>query len=253
MSAPSQAGTGAAARSQTHAALMGIRDLILGRVLGPGDRVSEPAMVERLGVSRTPVRAALIRLELEGLLTALPGGGFEVRGFSWEEMCDAIELRGMIEGMAARLAAERGADPARLRDMAGLLDALDETLAAGPPVDMDRYAALNRAFHDALVEAARSGVLREQLARVTALPFAGPSAFVPGHGSAPGTVEGLRTAQSQHRAVVEAITLRQGTRAEMLMREHATIARRNLEILTRSDAGPALQLVTGRAGRHGGL
>ncbi|QDL92980.1 GntR family transcriptional regulator [Paroceanicella profunda] len=237
------------AESQTVSALLGIRQLILDRELAPGDRVSELVMVERLGVSRTPVRAALIRLEHEGLLTALSGGGFEVRGFSWQEMVDAIELRGVLEGTAARFAAERGVEPARIRELEDTLDALDTVLAADP-LDMQAYIALNRAFHEAVLACARSSVLREQLERVVALPFAGPSAFVDTHGTSAEAKHSLVIAQSQHRAVLEAIALRQGMRAEMLMREHARIARRNLEIITRSGvpegAVPGLHLIRNR-------
>ena len=90
--------------SQTLAALLRLRDLILEGGLAPGERLSELAVVERLGVSRTPVRAALARLEHEGLVEALPGGGYAVREFSRADVNDAIEIRGVLEGLAARLA-----------------------------------------------------------------------------------------------------------------------------------------------------
>ncbi len=105
-SAPADADDGAG--SQTVRAQLRLRELILGGELAPGARIPELALVERLGVSRTPVRAALVRLAEEGLLEALPGGGFAVRDFSETDICDAIELRGTLEGLAARLAAERG-------------------------------------------------------------------------------------------------------------------------------------------------
>ena len=77
-----------------------------------GARIAELTLVEKLGVSRTPIRAALMRLEQEGLLHRLPGGGYAVRTFSETDVADAIELRGTMEGLAARLAAERGVAPA---------------------------------------------------------------------------------------------------------------------------------------------
>ena len=96
--------------SQTVTALLELRELILGGELSPGQRLSELAVVERLGVSRTPVRAALARLQEEGLVEAIPSGGYAVRAFSEQEVNEAIELRGVLEGLAARLAAEKGAD-----------------------------------------------------------------------------------------------------------------------------------------------
>ena len=81
--------------SQSLDALLKLRDLILNGGLAPGERVSELPMVERLGVSRTPVRLALVKLEHEGLLEALPSGGYMVKAFGYDEIVDAIELRGV--------------------------------------------------------------------------------------------------------------------------------------------------------------
>src|SRR5918998_2414136 len=107
------------ATSQTVKAQLALRDLLVEGKLRPGERVSELQMVERLGVSRTPVRSALVRLEEEGLLEAIPSGGFAVRAFSEREVFDAIELRGTLEGLAARLSPERGADAADPRPPLG--------------------------------------------------------------------------------------------------------------------------------------
>ena len=93
---------------QTVKALLGIRELILSGELPPGARISELAVVERIGVSRTPVRAALARLQEEGLLEPIASRGYAVRAFSEVEIRDAIEVRGTLEGLAARFAAERG-------------------------------------------------------------------------------------------------------------------------------------------------
>ena len=84
--------------SQTVKALLSLRDLILTGELKAGDRISELAVVERLGVSRTPIRMALVRLEEEGLLELIPSGGFSVKAFSERDITDAIEIRGTLEG-----------------------------------------------------------------------------------------------------------------------------------------------------------
>src|SRR4051794_31806763 len=90
------------AGSQTLRAALALRELILDGELPPGVRVAEIPLSERIGVSRTPLRLALARLEHEGLLTSLSSGGFIVRQFTREEIADAIELRGVLEGTAAR-------------------------------------------------------------------------------------------------------------------------------------------------------
>src|SRR3954464_15029321 len=93
--------------SQTVKATLGLRELLFDGEFKPGEGVAELALVERLGVSRTPLKLALMTLEHEGLLETLSGGGFAVRGFTRDDITDAIELRGVLEGTAARFAAER--------------------------------------------------------------------------------------------------------------------------------------------------
>jgi len=216
--------------SQTVKAQLRLRELIVGGDLAPGERVPELALVERLGVSRTPVRSALVKLLDEGLLEALPGGGFAVRAFTETEVHDAIEVRGTMEGLAARLAAERGVAPSLLAEMRACLDAIDAVLAA--PVLNDEsfavYAAENARFHALLAEGAGSDVVRRQVERAAALPFASPNGFVMARRSGPRARDMLVVAQEQHRAAVDAIVAREGARAEALMREHARIAHQNL-------------------------
>src|SRR6202042_2625336 len=89
--------------SQTGRTLLNVREMILRGDFQPGERISELPMVARLGVSRTPIRLALDRLAHEGLLEASPSGGFVVRAFTIEDVWDAIETRGVLEGAAARL------------------------------------------------------------------------------------------------------------------------------------------------------
>ena len=83
--------------SQTVRAQLALRDLILSGSLRPGERISELQAVETTGVSRTPVRMALVRLEEEGLLEAIPSGGFMVKAFSERDIVDSIELRGTLD------------------------------------------------------------------------------------------------------------------------------------------------------------
>ena len=214
--------------SQTGRTLLNLREMLLRGDFPPGERISELPMVARLGVSRTPIRLALDRLANEGLLEVLPAGGFVVREFTMADIWDAIEMRGVLEGTAARLAAERLADTRELATLRRCRDEMDAMLR--PTIDsFARYLDLNEAFHSALVELAKSPVLRRTLERVTALPFASPSALVFARTQLPRAEEMFALGQEQHRGIVEAIQNRQGTRAESLAREHAQLSRRNLE------------------------
>src|SRR5688572_17124484 len=206
------------------------REMILAGELPGGARIAELAIVERLGVSRTPIRAALMRLEQEGLLDALPNGGYAVRTFSERDVSDAIELRGTVEGLAARLAAERGVPQAVLDEARACLDEIDEVLRQ-PALDDEAftgYVRLNQRFHNLLSELAASSVLARELERVVNLPFASPSGFVVVQADTPRARDMLIVAQDQHRQVIDAIERREGARAEAIMREHSRIAQRNL-------------------------
>jgi GntR family transcriptional regulator, vanillate catabolism transcriptional regulator len=228
-----------------------LRELILSGELAPGSRVAELAIVERLGVSRTPIRAALLRLEQEGLIESLPGGGYAVRSFSERDIADAIELRGTVEGLVARTAAERGAPPAVLDAAREVLDQIDTVLARAALDDesFSRYVELNGRFHQLLGELAGSPLLAREMERVASLPFASPSAFVVAQSNTPQARDMLIVAQDHHREVLAAIEAREGTRAEALMREHSRIAQRNLRAVVQShdlDQMPGVRLIRKR-------
>lgn len=222
--------------SQAVKAQLRLREMILAGELAAGARIAELTIVERLGVSRTPIRAALMRLEQEGLLEALPNGGYAVRTFSERDVSDAIELRGTVEGLAARLAAERGVAAVVLAEASECLAQVDVVLRA-PTLDDEaflRYVTLNQRFHVLLAEMAGSGVIARELERVVSLPFASPSGFVVVQANSPQARDMLIVAQDQHRQVLDAIERREGGRAEAIMREHSRIAQRNLRDAVRS-------------------
>jgi GntR family transcriptional regulator of vanillate catabolism len=235
------------AASQSVLAQQRLRELILAGELAPGLRLLEATLAERLGVSRTPVRTALVRLEQEGLLEGLPAGGYRVRHFSEHDLRDAIELRGTVEGLAARLAAERGVAPALVTQARERLRAIDAALAAPAfgAAEFEVYAEQNEAFHAALGDFAGSELIRRELERARSLPFASPSAFLGVQLAHPGARELLIVAQDQHHQVLDAIERREGSRAEALMREHARIARRNMDGASFASAASTWHLVPG--------
>ena len=216
--------------NQTVRALLRLRELILSGALVPGERIAELAMVERLGMSRTPIRTALVRLQEEGLLEALPAGGFSVRAFGDSDIFDAIELRGTLEGMAARFAAERGVAPALMQEMQEVLARIDALLAPQrlSEAAFAGYVANNARFHALLASMSGSTLVQRQIARACTLPFASPNGFVMATHSGARARDRLVIAQAQHRAVVQAIAAGQAARAEALMQEHARHAHHNL-------------------------
>jgi GntR family transcriptional regulator of vanillate catabolism len=143
---------------------------------------------------------------------------------------DSIEVRGVLEGTAARLAAERGVQiesMARFEQVVYRMDSLFDV--KGNITDLETYGELNWQFHQLLSRLAGSVIIERELERVAKLPFASPSAFIHEQPNDAAFRLSLVTAQAQHRAMVEAIAKREGFRAETVAREHARIARQNLE------------------------
>lgn len=242
-----------AGTAKTHGmrALIDLRQRILSGALAGGTRLYEVALAEDLNISRTPVREAMSRLAEEGLLERVRGGGFVVRSFALADVIDTIELRGALEGIAARLAAERGVSAAQLDEMRAILRALDACFGEQPSdVDLEGYSELNARFHDTLATLCKSAVFEHEIQRVKRLPFASPSAFLPDVTRIEAFRRTLAPAHEQHHAIVEAIANREGARAEALAREHARAARRNVEYIFSADPQlsgqvPGLALVSG--------
>jgi GntR family transcriptional regulator of vanillate catabolism len=148
--------------ARTHAmrALIALRRRILSGEIAGGTRLYEVPLAEDLQISRTPVREAMSRLVEEGLLERARSGGFLVRSFGVADVIDAIELRGVMEGTAARLAAERGVAPEDLAQIRDIVARLDECFGEEPgDVEFDRYSDLNAQFHEQLARLCRSKVV----------------------------------------------------------------------------------------------
>ena len=234
--------------SQAVKAQQRLREWILAGDLPSGARIAELALVDRLGMSRTPIRSALMRLSQEGLLESLPGGGYAVRTFSEREVADAIELRGTLEGLAARLAAERGVKASLIAQARECLNQIDLVLSDSALDDetFSAYVELNGQFHKQLSEMADSAVLAREIERASSLPFASASGFVGVHIKDHHARDTLVVAQHQHRQVLDAIERREAGRAEALMREHSRIARQNMQLALRDPAAsgtPGVQLI----------
>lgn len=208
-----------------------MRGLILNGTFAPGERLAEIPLAERLNTSRTPVRQALVTLEHEGLIENSPGGGYQMRSFTMQDVADAIRLRGVLEGFAARLLAENGASRQTLK-------VLNECLAQGDQVvfkaamdldDYTRYAQINDRFHDTVVHDCGNKALARMMETLNGQAFAAASATLPMQSSTEEGHEWMKQAHRTHHALVQAIENHQGSRAQALGEEHVEVARRNLD------------------------
>jgi GntR family transcriptional regulator of vanillate catabolism len=221
----------AGSSSQTARATLTLREMLVKGQFRPGERIREVPLAAQLNVSRIPLHLALERLAHEGFLAVRPTRGFVVQQFSTEDIHDAIELRGLLEGAAARLASQRLRD---VKELAPMEEASQEILklVRRPKLTIEafkQYIVLNEKFHGALLDLSRSRMLRRAVEQACSLPFASPAAFLERQIISTDLHELFLISADQHCGIVEAIASRDGLRAEMLTREHALVARRNLD------------------------
>lgn len=226
----------AEANTHTMRAQIELRRQILSGKLAGGTRLYEVALAEKLQISRTPVREAMARLVEEGLLERRDRAGFVVRSFDYDDVIDTLELRGVLEGTAARLGAERGVKESELAHIRGLLAQIGQSFDTDPDsVDQATYFQHNMEFHVAIHKLSSSNVLVRELERIYKLPFASPSAFLTRRMNKAEMRQMLLMSHNDHHGILDAIARREGTRAEALMREHARLARENLQAIFGKD------------------
>lgn len=221
--------------SQIQRVIGELRRQILAGELSPGERLVELQHAAALQVSRTPLRIAFGELEKEGLLERLPTRGFRVRRFTLDEVTKAVDVRGVLEGLAARSLAEAGLDRQTLEELQRCVQEgrllLSEAAEAGEAIDAQRWMAMNARFHGTLVHAADNKALISALDVVTRMPMAGPGSLGLS-GSMPALEFAfIQRAQYDHEDIVRALSHGEGTRAEALMQEHAHRSRDNKRAL----------------------
>ena len=197
---------------QGNSAYRQLLDEIRDGGLMPGDRLRETELATRLGVSRTPIREAIRQLEAYGLVAHVPRIGASVRQLDYAEVMELYEMRAVLEGTAARLAA-RAASEVEMQELIVLNDQLAE--AGNSP----EAARLNRIFHATLLDAAKNRFLsRSMLSLQKALLILGPSQLSNTARSA--------EAVEEHRRIMVALAARDGAAAEVEMRAHIEAAHR---------------------------
>jgi DNA-binding GntR family transcriptional regulator len=201
-----------------------LRRAILDGTLAPGTPLREAEVAERLGVSRTPVREALRRLEVQGMATKTPSGGVAVGEVSWQLIDEAFELRKVLEGYAARLAAQVITSDGEA-DLAAIIDEAERAIARG---DWEYLTTLNDRFHYRIQDLAGNRVLKRT---VRSLHEQIP-AF---HAFALGPEQQQRGFVAEHRELLRALVEHDVVRAEALAIEHQEHAKEML-LATAPDA-----------------
>jgi DNA-binding GntR family transcriptional regulator len=201
-------------RSASAVATELIRQAILDGRLSPGARLKEEELAQQLGISRTPVREALLILQAEGLVEATPNRGATVRTHDADELDDLYQLRALLEGHAARLAALRATD----QTIAALWASCERFAAVAGGDEIREIVQENLFFHSAILEAAGSARLEAMVRKVIELPLVYKSYiwYSPGQ---------RQISVHYHRQITHALETRDAARAELVMNEHVFEAR----------------------------
>ncbi len=197
-----------------------LRDWVLHGILSPGERLEEIPLAEKLGVSRTPIRAALASLGNEGLLEHLPKRGYSVRVYQSEDIIGAYEVRAVLEGLACRRAAQKGLSGLAISKLKACLAQGDAILGKGTllPEDHHPYQQMNITLHETLLAAAENPWVTRFATQAQAAPFASDRIMLwDDYGV-------INRSHNDHHRIVTAVIERDGTRAEQLMREHIYFA-----------------------------
>lgn len=190
-----------------------IREAILDGVLAPDVWLREVALSEALGVSRTPVREALNRLEEEGLVARTPGVGAQVTRLSFEDMSAVYQVRGSLESLAADYATRQG-KPEHIRQFQALQERM---IQAAATADLASFSKVNVEFHHLLSVAAGNAYLSRLLATV--------EVAIRRFGTRSLSQERMDAVLGEHAAIIDAIVAGDPDRAGEAAADHASRAR----------------------------
>lgn len=194
-----------------------IENAILNGEYKDGDSLNELRLSKELGISRTPVREALMQLELEGLVRSVPNKGAVVVGVTEKDIHDIYEIRIRIEGLAARLCAENITDE-ELHALEQIVDLQEFYLLKN---DTEQIWKLDGDFHKIIYDASRSRPLRFTLSNFHNYIKKARDISVQTEGRAEKTV-------AEHRAILDAIKAHNSELAEQLTAKHISNAEVNL-------------------------
>lgn len=195
-----------------------VRDAIRKGTLSIGERVTEADLAARFGVSRTPVRDAVIRLEADGLLTNEPRRGLIITDLSHQQIVELYFMREVLEGAAARLAAQSASD-IELRTIAELSESEADHLG-----NFDELGEINQKFHQMIMLAAHNRYLLRSLSQLSVTMSLLPSLLSKGNRA--------QAASTEHRTIVSALLNRDCEGAETAARQHVRSSLQHRMLLT---------------------
>ena len=193
-----------------------LRAALLEGRFGPEEKLNEESLSAMLQVSRTPVRSALHGLAAEGLLDYVPNRGYSVRSVDRAQLNAIFDVRGVLEGLAARLAAQRGLSETQQAGVVAALQEGDRVMAKGRLLVADRpvFSSVNARFHAAILQAADNRMVQDTLRLCHNIPASSErNVMWDDHAW-------LRRSHDDHHRIFDAVLRRDGARAEGLMREH---------------------------------
>lgn len=201
-----------------HRAYAALRDLILKGEYAPGQRLKEVEVAHRLGTSRTPVREAVLQLELEGLVQVVPHRGAVVRQLTEADIREMFDLRAVLEGFCASQAAGL-MDEQGIEELEAHNAAFERSVARGRRgTPAEPLIRLNAGFHDAVMAGSGNTRVPGVLERLTAVPTAWKAGFW-------ASSRQREAAVVYHREVIDAIRARDPLRADAVMKSHVYAAK----------------------------
>ncbi|MGZ5178833.1 MAG: GntR family transcriptional regulator [Ramlibacter sp.] len=199
-----------------------LKQRVIAGTYAPGAQLKEEHIARELDISRTPIRAALKRLVQDGLATADAGRGVRVSEWTEFDIRETYELRGLLEGHAAELAARRGG--AELADRLDELNArMEKVLRTGGSSMAEQLQEINAQFHRAILEASGSPRLRAMLAGVIDMPIVIRSYFI-------STADDLHQSLHHHRDLAGAIRIGDPELARQVMQLHLKVAAHRFQL-----------------------
>lgn len=220
-----------------------IRNDIIQGVYGEGERLSEARLCEDHSVSRTPVRLALRLLEREGVIRRGDGRGYTIQSPTIDDVKKAVQVRGHLESLAARLMARADDRHIHLTAMAEAIDTIEAAVDGGSLDEhvIRRMQAANRVFHMTMMDACGNDYVGFTCRQISHLPMlaAGSMVFDRSVCDTPEQLERglfrLRLGNAQHRVIYDAIADGDAVRAEGMMREHANTMIEYIETFEKRD------------------
>ena len=196
---------------------LSLEEQIISQKLRPGESVTEMKLSRELGVSRTPVREALQRLDREGLIKLVPNKGAVVLGISEKDLIDIYKIRMRLEGLATSIAAEKR-DPEFCRELCDNVELTGFYMEKG---DIEKVKNLDSQFHDIIYRSCESRMLGKTLSEL--------HRYIASYRKLSLAVDGrIERSLSEHREIYDAIVRGDAAAADALTSEHVERALENL-------------------------